>query len=496
MAISQNYIKLILGLKIKQLRQEQNYSLVEFATKCGLSVSYLNEIESGKKYPKSEKILQISNALGVSYDKLISLKLTKQLAPIGELFESNIFEQLPLDHYGIDIQKFISLMSRASLQLSALVSTIIEMGKNTEQSDNNFSRTALRVYKEFSDNYFNELEIAVENFTTENKISKKITKKELESILIKKYFYKIDYNSLNNYAELSGERAFLKQGKTKTLFLNKNLSNSQIIFILGKEIAYNYLKFKDRSQSHSSRRLKNFDHLLNNLKVSYFSTALIINKNIFIPDLKKIFEQKKWNQKILIDLIKKYDATPEMVFQRICNLVSKCFGISKFFFYRFSTNVDGKIFNLSKEIKLNTSRHPGGFKSNEHYCRRWISITTLQKLISQNKAKADKNLILSGILHSKFYNSSDEFLSISLAKQNQFIPTEFYSVTIGFEFDKNLRDKIIFAADKSIPIETVNDTCEMCLIKDCKERVVPQTSIEKIEKEKKVEELLSNLISD
>ena len=49
-----NYIKLILGLKIKQLRQERQFSLNELAEKSQLSVSYLNEIEKGKKYPTVE----------------------------------------------------------------------------------------------------------------------------------------------------------------------------------------------------------------------------------------------------------------------------------------------------------------------------------------------------------------------------------------------------------------------------------------------------------
>ncbi|PJA97725.1 MAG: transcriptional regulator, partial [Ignavibacteriales bacterium CG_4_9_14_3_um_filter_34_10] len=55
-----NHIKLILGLKLKQLRQEKHLSLIEVASKSSLSVSYLNEIEKGKKYPKVEKIAQLA----------------------------------------------------------------------------------------------------------------------------------------------------------------------------------------------------------------------------------------------------------------------------------------------------------------------------------------------------------------------------------------------------------------------------------------------------
>ena len=162
---TKNNIKIIFGLKLRQLRQEKNLSLSALAKKSSLSVSYLNEIESGKKYPKADKIAELADALNVSYDKLISLKLTRNLAPLAELLESNIFEQLPLDHYGIDINKLIVIMANAPLKLSALVTTLIDMAKSSELSQNNFSRTALRTYKEFNGNYFPDLEKAVEIFS-------------------------------------------------------------------------------------------------------------------------------------------------------------------------------------------------------------------------------------------------------------------------------------------------------------------------------------------
>ena len=141
MKLSENNIKLIFGLKLKQLRQEKGLSLSELAQKSSLSVSYLNEIENGKKNPKANKIAALAEALDVSYDRLVSVKLTKHLASIGELLESNLLEQLPLDHYGIDVHKLLLQISEAPLQLSALVSTLIEMAKSLELSENNFSKT-------------------------------------------------------------------------------------------------------------------------------------------------------------------------------------------------------------------------------------------------------------------------------------------------------------------------------------------------------------------
>ncbi|MFA6597203.1 MAG: helix-turn-helix domain-containing protein [Ignavibacteriaceae bacterium] len=497
MKLSQNYIKLVLGLKIKQLRIEKNLSLTHLAEKSGLSISYLNEIESGKKYPKSDKIAVIAKTLDVSYDKLVSLKLSKQLAPIGELFESNLLEQLPLDHYGIDIQKFVSLMSNASLQLSALVSTILEMAKSSEMSENNFSRTALRAYKEFNDNYFEELEEAVDVFVTENKLetTHPLLYPRLAKILTEKYFYQIDESTLNSYTELAQFRGFVKNGKVNTLFLNNKISDSQKAFIVCKELAYNHLNYKERSFSHSNLRLDNFDHLLNNFKASYFATALLIRKEFILPDLHTFFALPKWDGNYLISLIDKYNASPEMLFQRISNLGPKFLGLNKFFFLRFNAKGKNNAYQLSKEVRLNIRRNPGGFQSQEHYCRRWQSVKVLNELIDHQISDPSSKSTSSGILHSKFFNSNDEFLNISIAKQSQFISDEYYSVTIGFQFDDELKQKIAFWNDAAIPFETVNDTCEMCKIPDCKERSAPPTAIEKLEHAGKVEAILLKLNS-
>ena len=48
--------KIIFGLKVKQLRTELKLSFEDLSKKSGISMSYLNEIEKGKKYPKADKI--------------------------------------------------------------------------------------------------------------------------------------------------------------------------------------------------------------------------------------------------------------------------------------------------------------------------------------------------------------------------------------------------------------------------------------------------------
>ena len=104
--------------------------------------------------------------------------------------------------------------------------------------------------------------------------------------------------------------------------------------------------------------------------------------------------------------------------QRMTNVLSRFFNIHTFFFHRFNSEKDSDIFSLLKEIRLNTKENPGGYEISEHYCRRWLSINVIKKLekIQHKNKKSDH--ALAGIQKSVFINSGNEYLTISIAKEN------------------------------------------------------------------------------
>ena len=61
--IAEEYIWLIFGLKLKQIRNEKNLSLYGLSKLTRLSKSYLNKIEKGRKYPKTDKIVLLADVL-------------------------------------------------------------------------------------------------------------------------------------------------------------------------------------------------------------------------------------------------------------------------------------------------------------------------------------------------------------------------------------------------------------------------------------------------
>src|SRR6476469_3406821 len=111
-------VRLIFGLKLRELRQERSLSPAELGRVCDVSVSYLNEIEKGKKYPKADKILSLSQALSVRYDQLTSLELPRRLEPIAELLNSKMLKEFPLDMYGLEPARIIELIANAPAKMN------------------------------------------------------------------------------------------------------------------------------------------------------------------------------------------------------------------------------------------------------------------------------------------------------------------------------------------------------------------------------------------
>jgi transcriptional regulator with XRE-family HTH domain len=54
------------GKRLRQLRTKQGWSQEELAYRVGMDVSYLSEVENGKKEPCLRKIKELAQGLGVS----------------------------------------------------------------------------------------------------------------------------------------------------------------------------------------------------------------------------------------------------------------------------------------------------------------------------------------------------------------------------------------------------------------------------------------------
>ena len=466
-------LKHIFGLKIRDLRVEKGLSFQELSQKTGLSISYLSEIEKGKKYPKGDKIMQLAEALNESYDNLVSLKVSKRLQPVINLLQSDFFKEFPLHIFGLDAQKIIELISVSPEKINAFISSISLISRSYEMNQESFYYAALRSYQEMHDNYFPEIEKAVKELKSNHKdfLGLSVNGENLEKVLMDDYTIKVDRRQLADYDALRNLRSFYKD-KGKTVLLNDDLTDAQECFLLGRELGFQYLKLKQRPLETPPQQSYNFEALLNNYKASYFSAALLMDEDEVVNDVRAFAQNKKWDGDKLLSFISKYNATPEMLMQRLTNILPKYFGIKNLFFLRFLGTDDFSTYELTKELHLSRAHNPYANSLNEHYCRRWISIGLIKELRSVQRLKKGVPVI-AGAQVSRYHETPNEYFCLSIAFPNVSNPKESMSVTIGVYIDTNLRKRIQFIDDPDIVKKVVNTTCERCSLTDCGDRIAP-----------------------
>ncbi len=465
-----DYIKTVFGLKLKQQRQKKNWSLQDLANETGLSKSYLNEIENGKKYPKHDKILQISDVLDCKFDDLVSTKLDKSLSPISEVLKSDFFKEIPLELFGINRNTLINIISDAPKKVTAFINTLIEISQNYNLSKERFYFAVVRSFQELHDNYFPEIEEKAKECFDKYQLSAKPKSDDLELILKNKFQYEIITSDLEKYGA-SGKLRSLFIPEKKSLLLNVLLDEDQKTFILAKEIGYNVLNLNPRPNTYSWLDFTNFEELLNNYFSSYFAGSLLINKEHLSEKMADFFQNSEWHPEIFEQLTQEFTNSPETFYYRLTNILPQDFGIKDLFYLCFTKKKKSDKVRILKELHLNQQQAPHANATNEHYCRRWIALKNLIHL------KANEQVTDAQISH--YVDSGKSYLVISSSEKNPFSDGTNRSYCIGILLNTHSLKKIKFAKSTKIKTENVGVTCESCSITDCEVRMAPPLRIEK-----------------
>ncbi len=491
MIAESSYIRVVFGLKLKQYRQKKNWSLQDLATKTGLSKSYLNEIENGKKYPKHDKIIQLSEALQCTFDDLVSTKLDKSLIPINDVLQSDFFKEIPLDLFGINKSNLISIISEAPKKVTAFINALIEISQNYNLGKERFYFAVMRSFQELYDNHFPEIEDAAAEFAQENqlKLSKDLKSEILEQLLRETFDYTINSIDFSEDYALNKLRSLFIPEK-KLLLLNNRLDNNQKVFILAKEIGFNYLKLASRPNTYSWLDFSSFEEILNNFYASYFAGCLLISKTELIEKTGDFFDQREWNPQNLDSLIKHFTDSPETFYYRLTNILSSEFGIKDLFYLCFVKKDNSDKIQILKELHLNHQQAPHSNNTNEHYCRRWIAVKNLHYL-KENETLTDAQI-------SHYKDQSVSYLVISTSQKNPFSDGSNRSYCLGILLNNQTLKKISFATSSQLRTIEVGVTCESCSIRDCEVRQSPPVRLDKeqfnLDMKKSIEKIRKSLI--
>ncbi|MFC0772690.1 helix-turn-helix domain-containing protein [Terrimonas alba] len=485
-------VRLIFGLKVKALRQEKGLSYQQLAEKTGMSLSYVHDIETGKKFPKADKILALAKALGVDYDYLVSLRASKKLQPIIDLINSDFINAIPWEHFGLTPAALLDLFSNTPDKVTAFISTLLKIFRSYQLSKESFYNSALRSYQDLQDNYFEETEEAVKKFREEYKWKNSLPVEiaALEAVLIKMKI-QVNRKRMTGLEPLRNLRSYYSAAN-RILYLNKGLSPAQEKFLLSREIAFQFMGITQRPYETIIQHSDSFDMLLNNFKASYFAVALLMPEENVVEDVKRIVMQPKWNDKAWTELYERYDVTPEMMMQRLTNLLPNHFGIDHLFFLRMSGDPKIDEYEITKELHLSQLHNPYANVLHEHYCRRWILINSIKHVAELVEKKKYRHPVVD-VQISQYWQTHNRYLCISIGKPAAKGSDEMVSVTIGLLIDQKLLQTMPFVNDPSIPVRTVHTTCERCGIMDCKERAAEPVEILKQQQQERITVALGQL---
>ncbi len=498
--LNQDKLRTIFGLKIAYLRQQKGLSYHQLAEIADLSMSYVHEIEKGKKYPKADKILLLAKALDTTYDDLVSVHASKRLQPIIDLLESEFFQVFPMEMFGISPDKLLELFINAPDKLNAFISTVIKLARNYQMQSENFYTAALRSYQDMHDNYFEDIEQSVAAFKADNNLEKMVSfsTELLEKLLKDNYKITVDRKKMAAQKTLKNVRSFFSSTKSRTegggkFFINKDLTPAQENFLLARELGFQYLKLKERPYETVILKAESFEKLFNNFKASYFASAFLMDENELVSDIKKWADSPVWRNDSIVQLIERYNVTSEMFLQRLSNILPKHFKINDLFFIRIQADEHLKLFKMNKELHLSRIHKPYANELSEHYCRRWVSLNAIKQLRTSMQLNKSVRQVCDAQV-SNYWETDLSYFCVTVAKPKTSNPKESLSVTLGILIDDNARRLFHFLSDPNIKVKVVNTTCERCSMPDCGERAIAPFVIEKKNEQKEIEQALSQLL--
>ncbi len=473
MLIDKETLRLVFGLKLRSLREAQSLSLKDLAKLTGLSPSYLNEIEKGKKYPKTEKIILLANALNEKFESLISLELKKEFRLLQTLMDKKILTTLPFDVFGIPVNTLFELIADQPDKMSALVGTIVEIVRAHNIQIDDIFYALLRSYIDMHGNYFEAIEKEANQFREKYKIHSNVTSDELKHQLITllESEFKttvIEEELIHNGRKLSKLSYYVTDGGA-TLHMSREVGITSQIFILSRELGYRYQKHTNRPKSSQIVQLDSFEQIQNHFSASYFASSLLIPEEQIIADCRDFFSKETWNFNHLTDMIERYHVPAESLFHRITQILPHHFDINHLFFLRYEYDTKHEAFEISRELHLSSLHGPHRVKGNEHYCGRWL-VSKITKAFFVNGSEG----LEFGIQRSRFVDSGNEYLILGAAFKTSPHAQKVTSVCLGLLVNDSLKSTMKFLDSKDIAQVDVGETCEKCPLKDCLERRSPQ----------------------
>ncbi len=446
-----------IGFKIKNERRKQGISQAQLSEKLGISSSYLNLIESGKRNVNVDLLLKTSEILNIELKDLSKKENANLYHDVLDLLGDNIFEDLDITNLEVkDLANNNPLVAKALIRLGdfykkenkeiySKVESISE--DNITNYKSTFPGEAVSDFLQQHNNYFEEIEdYATDVFRSVN------TNNRTRHVLLVDYLkkkHKIEVVDIvpsekENFAkkfDQNQNKLFLSDYltlETKKLFIASQIVQLEAMNLINKQLS-DYVFQNDESKTLTTIAL-----------INYAAAAILMPYELFYTECLK--------HRYDLELIQHTFATSfEQVAHRVtCLQNPKMKGIP---FHMLRVDIAG---NISKRLSLSGIQIPryGGA------CPRWnihsAFITpgkihaALSKMTDGEKYVCIARTIEKGIGRHGVHRS---MVSIGLGCQAKYAKDFVYSDQL------NLKDE-----KAAIPIGV---NCRTCTRLDCQQRAFP-----------------------
>jgi predicted transcriptional regulator/plasmid maintenance system antidote protein VapI len=452
-----------IGSKIKKERRSRSLSQSGLSKKLGISASYLNLLESGRRTITVPLLIKIGNELGISLKDLTLESNQRMLSDIMDVLSNEIFEDLDITN--IETNEFINNnpnIAKALLTLNDSYKSLRDDMQNRLEimdvestiKEKKSSRLPVEIVSDFlqeNKNYFDTLERKSEELR--DKIGMRfgpgIGSTEIKLTSYLKSEYQIDVKIVPPENDDKSVKKFDKE--KKTLYLSEMLTYTARNFHLAYQIAFQDAqtlidKIIENNKIYSVEVIP----LLKISLMNYFAAALIMPYEDFLNSAKKY----KYDVEILMH---HYAASFEQITHRLTNLQRPDNKGVPFHFLK--TDIAG---NVSKRFSLSgihIPRHGGS-------CPRWnvyIAFLSPGKIHPQISRMPDGKVYFciarayeKGI---EKHGNPRSFVSIGLGCDMQYAKELTYSEGMDLE-NKNLETPI-------------GVSCRICPRVDCQQRAFP-----------------------
>lgn len=461
-------LRLLLGSKLRTLRADARRSLKDVAARAGVSISYLSEIEQGKKYPKPERLVDIARALGADYNALVSLHPTPRAA--GRQGGAGPY-RLPLPGTDVfDPARALDLVPGASEHPEVFARALRELAATHGLGLAEVLEAALHVYRAAHRNTFPEIERAADTFREHTSLpdSPHALVPRLRRHLADHYGYTFDETTLARHPVLSGFRSVLAPGGAvgaalggaPRLYLNSRMVLGQRAFLLAREVGFNRLAVGERATTSPAGPAADFEVLRNTLHGSVFAGALVLPRARVRAATEGLFGMDRWRDEAFLGSVRAFGVTPEIYFHRLAQLLPGAFGLPDVFLTCAATDDADRHRLPSVNLTGRRIAPPPG----EHACRRWGAAALLREP-AQNGAEYTAR---AQVVHFVGPRSAAEatgpetYFTVSVAYASALDRTQRTAVTLGIRLDERFSEAARFVRDPSLPHLEAGLSCERC----------------------------------